>query len=138
MLDNLKDFEKFLNVMGIECSLKLVKTIEGHYELFFDYNSPMPFFDTASSGTLSLVAFFHYEISEKLVEYLKEKYKDCQVILTTHNTNLMTNQLMRPDCVFILSRDGRITALCDATDRELREGHNLEKLYIGGEFEKYE
>ena len=58
--------------------------------------------------------------------------------MTTHNTNLMTNQLMRPDCVFILSRDGRITALCDATDRELREGHNLEKLYIGGEFEKYE
>ncbi len=158
--DNLKDFEKFLNIMGIECSLKLVKTIEGHYELFFDYNSLIPFFDTASSGTLALVAFyrryiaamnkpsfifmdefdafFHYEMSEKLVEYLKEKYKDCQVILTTHNTNLMTNQLMRPDCVFILSRDGRITALCDATDRELREGHNLEKLYIGGEFEKYE
>ena len=32
MLDNLKDFEKFLNVMGIECSLKLVKTIEGQYK----------------------------------------------------------------------------------------------------------
>ena len=30
--------------------------------------------------------------------------------------------------------DGKITSLRKATDRELREGHNLEKLYKGGEF----
>lgn len=77
-------------------------------------------------------------MADKLVQYLKTRYTDCQVVLTTHNTNLMTNHLMRPDCLFILSRDGRLTALCDATERELREGHNLEKLYIGGEFERYE
>lgn len=51
---------------------------------------------------------------------------------------LMTNKIMRPDCLFILSSRGTLTALCDATERELREGHNLEKMYIRGEFEKYE
>lgn len=76
-------------------------------------------------------------MADKLVQYLKTRYTDCQVVLTTHNTNLMTNHLMRPDCLFILSRDGRLTALCDATERTSR-GHNLEKLYIGGEFERYE
>ena len=50
----------------------------------------------------------------------------------------MTNKIMRPDCLFILSSRGTLTALCDATERELREGHNLEKMYISGEFEKYE
>ena len=58
--------------------------------------------------------------------------------MTSHNTNLMTNRLMRPDCLFILSRSGSLTSLCNATPRELREGHNLEKMYISGEFEKYE
>jgi len=38
----------------------------------------------------------------------------------------------------VLSRSGRLTTLCDATSRELREGHDLEKMYISGEFEAYE
>ena len=58
--------------------------------------------------------------------------------MTTHNTNLMTNRFMRPDCLFILSGTGDLTALCDATERELREGHDLKKMYISGEFERYE
>lgn len=58
--------------------------------------------------------------------------------MTTHNTNLMTNRFMRPDCLFILSGSGSLTALSNATVRELREGHNLEKMYISGEFERYE
>ena len=58
--------------------------------------------------------------------------------MTSHNTNLMTNKMLRPDCLCLLSSKGTLTALCDATERELREGHNLEKMYISGEFEKYE
>ena len=83
-------------------------------------------------------AFYHYEMSENMIQYLKVKYPNSQVILTTHNTNLMTNSIMRPDCLFILSTYGTLTPLCDATERELREGHNLEKLYISGEFKAYE
>ncbi len=157
--DNLQAFEEFLNIMGVECKLALISLPEGQKELYFAHEKPVPFYSNASSGTLALTslykrlmigknssflyvdefdAFYHYEMSEKVVFFFKEKYPDCQLILTTHNTNLMTNKLMRPDCLFILSRQGQVTALCDATTRELREGHNLEKMYISGEFDAYE
>lgn len=155
----LKDFEDFLNIMGIDCRLIIKKLPDGQYQLYFKHDKLVPFFENASSGTLSLTnlyrrfeigkaasmmyvdefdAFYHYEMSDKVIGFFKKKYPACQIILTTHNTNLMTNRLMRPDCLFILSQKGRLTALCDATQRELREGHNLEKMYISGEFERYE
>ena len=77
-------------------------------------------------------------MSENMIAFFKAKYPDSQIIMTTHNTNLMTNRIMRPDCLLILSTFGTLTPLCDATGRELREGHNLEKLYISGEFKDYE
>lgn len=162
-LENLKNpvylqsFEDFLNLMGIECKLVLQELPDGQVELYFAHKKLVPFYRTASSGTLALTslyqkivsnpsliyiddfaAFYHYEMAEKLICYFKDKYPECQFIMTSHNTNLMTNKIMRPDCLFILSSKGTLTALCDATERELREGHNLEKMYIRGEFEKYE
>jgi len=155
----LKDFEDFLNMLGVECKLVTKRLPDGRVELYFKHERLVPFYESASSGTLVLMnlyrrlnvakeasilyldefdAFYNYEMSENVVLFLKKKYPKCQVILTTHNTNLMTNKLMRPDCLFILSRKGTLTPLNLATARELREGHNLEKLYISGEFEKYE
>lgn len=158
--EKLKDFEDFLNAMGIECKLVLRKLPDGQFELYFAHEQLVPFYENASSGTLALVdlyrrivsnareaslvyldefdAFYHYEMAENVIKYFKKKYPRCQIIMTSHNTNLMTNRLMRPDCMFILSRRGTLTALCNATTRELREGHNLEKMYISGEFGKYE
>ena len=128
--------------------------------MYFAHNKLISFFENASSGTLALVnlyrrliarawdasfiyldefdAFYHYEMADQVIRFFKRRYPKCQMIMTSHNTNLMTNRLMRPDCLFILSREGNLTALCNATQRELREGHNLEKMYISGEFEKYE
>lgn len=162
-LENLKNpvylhnFEDFLNLMGIECKLVLQELPDGQAELYFSQNKLVPFYSTASSGTLALTslyqkivsnlsliylddfaAFYHYEMAEKLISFIKNKYPECQFIMTSHNTNLMTNKIMRPDCLFILSSKGTLTAFCDATERELREGHNLEKMYISGEFEKCE
>lgn len=158
--EELEKFENYLNEMGIECRLRLKNLPDGQKELYFDHTTLVPFYDNASSGTRKLTdmymrfflnlkkaslifmdefdAYFHYEMAEKVVLFLKKNYPASQVILTTHNTNLMTNHIMRPDCLMILSRDGRITPLCAATERELREGHNLEKMYIAGEFERYE
>lgn len=156
----LKRFETFLNKFGVRCKLKILKQPDGKNSLFFKLKSLVSFIDNASSGTLALTkiymwllrkenydsfiyldefdAFYHYEMAIQIVKFIKENYINAQVIFTTHNTNLMSNQLMRPDCLFILSRSGKMTALCEATERELKEGHNLEKLYIGGEFKKYE
>lgn len=158
--NRLKDLEDFLNEMGIECKLILKKLPDGQRELYFWHEKLVPFYETASSGTLALVdlyrrlipkgwepsfiyldefdAFYHYEMAEKVINFFKRRYPECQIIMTSHNTNLMTNRLMRPDCLFILSRRGTLTALCNATERELREGHNLEKMYISGEFDRYE
>lgn len=157
---NLREFEGFLNVMGIECQLSLETLPDGKKELYFKHKTPVPFIKSASSGTIALMnlyrsfimpasgasffymdefdAFYHYEMSDHVIQYIKEHYPKCQFLMTTHNTNLMSNRLMRPDCLMILSRFGTLTALCNATERELREGHNLEKMYISGEFEKYE
>lgn len=152
---------EFLNDMGVDCNLEILKLPEGTKELYFRFqNEYVKFADNASSGTASLFnfyvsfimnntecsllyfdefdAYFHYEMSEKVLKYLKKKFDNSLAILTTHNTNLMTNEFLRPDCLFILSSYGKLTPLNKATERELREGHNLEKMYIAGEFKDYE
>ncbi|MDR1060457.1 MAG: AAA family ATPase [Clostridiales bacterium] len=160
MLDSkplLSEFGALLRNAGVDANLAAEKDSDGARRLYaspsYNKSGRLPFFETASSGTKALYAFFywiktspgisllfidefdayyHYELSEALVEML-EKLEDTQVILTSHNTNLLTNRIMRPDCYFILSQD-KLSSFADATQRELREGHNLEKLYMGGEF----
>lgn len=151
--DNLAEFESFLHKSGIEENLIIIEEPDGSKKLYFDTDTPMPFFKVASSGTKALYTFFywykttpevsfmfidefdayyHFELAEEIVDLL-EKMSNTQIILTSHNTNLLTNKIMRPDCYFILTKD-KLTSFANATDRELREGHNLEKLYMSGEF----
>lgn len=77
-------------------------------------------------------AFYHFELSKKVCKKLFE-LPNTQVVLTTHNTHLMSNDLLRPDCNFILE-ENKIKSLNDCTEKELRQGHNIEKLYRGGTF----
>ncbi|MDE6844625.1 MAG: ATP-binding protein, partial [Lachnospiraceae bacterium] len=113
-LSALGEFEEFLNVMGIKCKLALRKLPDGQRELYFAYEKLVPFFENASSGTLALVelyrrfvvagrgasllyldefdAFYHYEMAENIIKFFKKNYPKCQIIMTTHNTNLMTNR----------------------------------------------
>lgn len=149
----LKELEAFLHKAGIRDGLVAKKDVDGNQRLYFDTRVPLPFFKVASSGTKALYtffywyktavdvslmfidefdAFYHYELAETIVELLEEM-SGIQTILTSHNTNLLSNRIMRPDCYFILTGD-KLTSFANATDRELREGHNLEKLYMSGEF----
>lgn len=76
-------------------------------------------------------AFYHFELSRFIIEKLKKC--NCQVLLTTHNTALLTNDILRPDCYYICSKK-KIVNANNSTDKELRQGHNLEKMYRGGTF----
>ncbi|MNJ45723.1 hypothetical protein D3C77_408310 [compost metagenome] len=144
----------FLNKAGINVRLKEDVKPDGEAALYFDYKRPLEFVKNASSGTKALTAVFtvlkkldritflyldeidanlHFALSESIVESIKNT-TNCQIIITTHNTDLMSNKIMRPDCYFILTSE-KIVSIADATRRELREGHNLEKLYQSGEFD---
>lgn len=153
--DLVNDLERFLNEFGIQEKLVVKTTPTGEKNLYFKHERLIPFLENYSSGTGALLgiyncyqylvkqesvfyyldefdAFYHYELSENMVEKLK-KTTNCQVIMSSHNTDLLTNKLMRPDCLFVLTKE-KISSIADATSRELREGHNLEKLYKSGEF----
>lgn len=76
-------------------------------------------------------AFYHFRLSFQVCKRLFEE--KCQLFLSSHNTYLMTNDLLRPDCNFVLNHN-KIKPLDQCTPKELRFGHNIERLYRGGAF----
>ncbi len=149
--NNLQEFSKLLNASGLDKSLVVREQPSSEKQLYFDGEILIPFFRTASNGTKALYtyfywtrnrdvsllfidefdAYYHFELSEYIVKNLE--LRNNQTIITTHNTNLLSNSIMRPDSYFVLT-SSRMSSIARATERELREGHNLEKLYISGEF----
>ncbi len=152
---NVKDLEDFLNRAGIECKLTVQKEFDKEV-LAFDFNGKsISFYQIASTGTKSLTlfyfwlqrlkekskvkllfidefdAFYHHELSAMIVEELKKT--TIQFILTSHNTSIITNDLLRPDCYFLMTKN-KIRSLSNSTPKELREAHNIEKMYKAGSF----
>jgi len=154
---NLEDFEAFLNKAGISCKLCSIDKEDGKPTIAFDFGEKkLAFWTGASTGTKSLAlyyywmqrlrvdedsaslvfidefdSFYHHELSAAVVEQLK-KIKS-QVILTTHNVSVMSNDILRPDCYFVMSKT-EVSPLYLKTSKELREAHNLGKMYKAGSF----
>lgn len=148
-----EELERFFNSFGINERLCVIDSPSGQPVLYFNYAKPIRFSENCSNGTIALLrlfnynmivgdqsllfvdefdAFYHHDLAERVIDFFKEGLSG-QTIAASHNTDLFSNKVLRPDCLFILSRD-RITSAANATRRELREGHNLEKLYKAGEF----
>lgn len=152
----LNDFQNFLQSAGQTFELEAGSNNIGKPTIMVKYNKGYAEFgEVASTGTLSLWlfyywlhkvknisfvfldefdAFYHYELSTFILKYINNR-PEFQSILTTHNTFLIDNELMRPDCYMQL-KDGKIASFADSTNKKIRQGHNLEKMMIGGEFEK--
>lgn len=113
----------------------------------------LPYKETASKGTIALTNIFFtlnilpdpsllfldnidadldQETTEELFRCLST-LKETQLIWSTHKTSLVSNSLLRPDCYFFL-QEGQLRRFSELTTRELREGHNLEKMLRQGEF----
>ena len=148
-----QDFQKFLKENDIDyelygCEVDGRKAIYCHFD-----NKDADFFKIASTGTRSLAlfyywyirmekasfvfidefdAFYHFELSESVQRHLKQ-ISGVQIFTTTHNTDLMSNDLLRPDSYFLLENN-KIQAISDLTEKELRQAHNLQKMYKAGAF----
>lgn len=148
-----KDFEEFINrVSGQKFEFQTPN--EDDKELYCQFGlGRIPFDKIASTGTQSLQllyywlkqmasasfvfidefdAFYHFKLSYEVCKTLFAL--PCQAFTSSHNTYLMTNELLRPDCNFIL-QDNKIKPLSECTDKELRLGHNIEKMFRGNAFE---
>lgn len=146
------DFSAFLkNVSGQ--NIKFRKAAKGDKQLMCDMGSGVPFYKVRSTGTSSLTllyywiqrlseasfvmidefdAFYHFDLSFNVCQKLFSFNN--QIFVTSHNTYLMSNDLLRPDCNFLI--DGRrIKPLNLCTEKELRWGNNIEKMYRGNAFE---
>jgi len=153
--NNISDFNNFLNEAGIDGVLKVVEELDKRV-LVFDFDGKhIAFHKIASHGTWALTlfyfwfqrikekskvtflfidefdAFYHHELSALIVKKLKSV--GIQFILTTHNTSIITNDLLRPDCYFLMNKK-QIKSLSKSTVKELREAHNIEKMYKAGSF----
>lgn len=152
----LKEFQEFLldNGLNYDLAFEMENDAPVLYAYFHNRKRKAKFWQLASTGTRALLlffvwkimsfdkisllfidefdAFFHYQSAESIVRQLN-KFEGFQSFLTTHNTYLMQNRLTRPDCCFLMS-SGKVVNLYDSTDKEIREAHNLEKMYIGGAF----
>ena len=161
--NHFEDFTDFLASAGVPSNIDYMKTGD-QYKIFFSYGTEhneknrIDFFENCSTGMKSMLvffywmqnalfddaspsfvfmdefdAFYHQRLSEFIIEKIKG-IKECQFILTTHNTGLMSNDTMRPDCLFFMHKD-KVRALSALTDRELRFAHNIEKMYRAGAFD---
>ena len=77
-------------------------------------------------------AFYHFELSKAIIELLK-KLPNTQVFVSTHNTDLLSNDLLRPDCYFEI-KDNKIRSFNEMTDKDIRKAHNIQKMYKAGAF----
>lgn len=148
-----KEFEKFLKQMGQDYNLTELENM-GQKIIGVKFDRMVaPFSQICSTGTSSLMlffywmnhfdnisflyldefdAFYHYELSYSIVKYISEN-DTYQAVLTTHNLNLLDNDLLRPNCYYIL-KNGKIKSIDRRTNKTIRETQNLEKMFIGGEF----
>ena len=154
-----EDFEAFLNKeTNLHIKLDVVEDFVTHKTSLFMRQGDryLEFTKTASTGTQELMlvyywgkvafksvsflfvdefdAFYHFDLSAKIMNYILLGSSG-QAFVTSHNTYLLNNDLLRPDCCFKITDNRSIASFADSTPRELRIGHSLEKLYRNGEFD---
>ena len=153
-MDNgVNDLEVFLKDMGIQYELLQKDDIEGANIYCKFGEREVPLSAICSSGTRSLIfffywyrqnrdikfiyldefdAFYHTKLSRKVLQMLIA-LDDVQVIVSTHNTDTLSNEILRPDCYFEL-KENEIKPFYKKTSKALREAHNLQKMYKAGAF----
>ncbi len=148
-----EQLEKFLEELGIHYQLVVKDKGDGKNIYCRMGEKEIPLNYIISSGTRSLIFFFYWYIQAEKISFLyidefdafyhtdlsaavvKKviEIENAQAVITSHNTDLLSCGLLRPDCIFKLE-DNKIKSLPELTDKALREAHNLQKMYKAGAF----
>lgn len=155
LIDNgmVEEFGTFLSDVGM-IDVRLGSE-SGHLTVVKS-NGSMPFSESVSRGTMILCRLFcwikrcrgrdallffddfddmfHYRTAENAIRKIIASNK-AQCIFVTHNTGLVSNDFLRPDCCFIMDQ-GELKSFASLTDKDIRRGHNLEKMLREGEFDR--
>lgn len=158
--DHLDRYNDFLKDMGIDRHIVARRMPDGTILPYYDFgnNHLLPYqSSTMSNGESSLMlffywlveiedkqspslvvidefdAFYHIKLSRKLMQILQKRVSG-QVILTTHNDTLISNEILRPDSYFFL-KNNRIQAFDKIAGKEIREAHNLRRMFDAGVFD---
>lgn len=96
-----------------------------------------------NQGRILFIDELHGSLHPKLVEFLTRQFNDkktnpnnAQLIFTTHETAILSQQLMRRDQVWFCEKDsGQKTRIYPLTDFHPRKGReNLEAAYLSGRY----
>ena len=150
----IRDFQRFLHENGLYYRLR-TRTVDGRKAIFcLMGDQEADLLSIASGGTMALAEFYDHCLrlndasfvfmdgmdsfyDFKVAESIQRRViaiPGVQILTATHNTNLLSNDILRPDCYFLL-KDNQIRALSDLTAKELRRAHNLQKMYREGVFD---
>ena len=78
----------------------------------------------------------HNKLAEGIVRYFMRKSNRSQLFITSHDTNLISNSVFRPDQVNVISfENSKGSTVKRISVYKPREAQNLEKMYLGGMFE---
>ena len=150
----IRDFQKFLRENGLYYRLR-TRTADGRKAIYCQTDEQeVELLSIASAGTLTLAEFYEFCLrlkdasfvymdgadafyDFKVAESIQRKLvaiPGVQILTATHNTNLLSNDILRPDCYFLL-KNNQIKAFSELASKELRQGHNLQKMFKAGEFD---
>lgn len=150
----IRDFQKFLRENGLCYKLRM-RTADGRKAIYCQMEGKeADLLSIASTGTLALAEFYGLSLRMKEASFVYMDGADAfydfkvaesiqrklvaipgvQILTATHNTNLLSNDILRPDCYFLL-KNNQIKAFSELASKELRQGHNLQKMYKAGELD---
>ena len=150
----IRDFQRFLRENGLQYRLR-TRTVDGRKAIYCQMEGQeADLLSIASAGTLALAefydrclrlkdasfvymdgtdSFYDFKVAESIQRRMIA-IPGVQILTATHNTNLLSNDILRPDCYFLL-KDNQIRPLSDLTAKELRRAHNLQKMFREGVFD---
>lgn len=78
----------------------------------------------------------HNKLSERIIKFFMKHAANSQLFITSHHTNLISNSVLRPDQINVVSfMNARGSKVNRLSQFKPREAQNMEKMYLGGMFE---